>query len=412
MSSMESGWFRPRVRRALAAVLALFFFAAGGAGTALADASADLAAAQAARHRGDDDGAIRLLTRALARTGLRAPERADAYVDRAGIYERHNRYDAVISDMRHAIALQPRLAIAYYGLGLGYHLNHDPKRAIGVYSRGLAFATRSLIVAMLNGRGRAYHDTGDDLRARADFERAITLEPSYPFPYQNLGMLEYSELRYDAAFADFDRLVQLSPKNASAYKMRGAISFLRNQPEEARDDFSRAIALDPACVEAYHWRGMLNFVSREFPDAAADFASAARLRPTKPYDELWTYVARLKTKTADSAELRAAAARFDRRAWPAPIFALFLGEQTYSDVRALGEIAGPDATVVASHRCEAAFYGGELALSRDDVATARSLLDEALRICPVHDTEHDAVVAELRWLNAQPAPAAAEPQPH
>ena len=394
------------MRRALAAVLAVLFFAAGAAGTALADASADLAAARAAKRSGDDAGAIQLFTRALARTDLPAAQRADAYVDRAGIFERHKRYDAVIADMRSAIELQPRLAIAYYGLGLGYHLNHDPRRAIAVYSRGLVFAPPSLVVALLNGRGRAYHDIGDDARARADFEGAIALSPGYPFPYQNLGMLEYTQLRYDAAFADFERLVELAPKNASAYQMRGAISFLRDQPEAARADFSQAIALDPACVEAYHWRGMVNFVSRRFSDAAADFTSAARLRPAKPYDELWAYVAQLKLKTADPAVLRTAAARFDRRAWPAPIFALFLGQRSYSDVRALSEIAGPAPSVIASHRCEAAFYGGEFALANDDVAAGRSRLDEALRTCPVHDTEHDAVVAELRWMDAQPTPAA------
>jgi lipoprotein NlpI len=259
---------------------------------------------------------------------------------------------------------------------------------------------------MLNGRGRAYHDTGDDVRARADFERAIALDPTYPFPYQNLGMLDYAQLRYEAAYADFDRLVALNPKEALAYQMRGAISFLRDQPEAARSDFNRAIALDPACVEAYHWRGMVNFVSRQFSGAAADFASAARLRPANPYDELWSYVARLKMKTADPTELRSAAARFDRRTWPAPIFALFLGERTYSDVGALAQAGGPSATLLASHRCEAAFYSGEFALSRDDVATARSRLNDALRICPVHDTEHDAVIAELRWIDALAAPRA------
>lgn len=395
-------------RRLLAAALAIALFAAGVARTALAaDASSELAAAQAAKKSGDDDTAVRLYTRALARPDLSDAQRADAYIDRAGIFERQKRYDALISDMRDAIALQPRLAIAYYGLGLGYHLNHDPKNAIAVYSRGLAFAAPSLVLALLNGRGRAYHDTGDADRARADFERAIALDPSYPFPYQNLGTLEYEQLRYDAAFTDFDRFVELSPKDPFAYQLRGGISFLRDRPDAARADFDRALALDPTRADALHWRGMTNFVSRQFSDAAADFASAARLRPATPYDEFWAYIARLKLKTADPAELRAAATRFDRRTWPAPIFALFLGERTYSDVRALGETAGAPVPVLASHRCEAAFYGGEVALSRDDVTTARSLFDEALRICPIHDTEHDGVVAELRWLDAQATPVQA-----
>jgi hypothetical protein len=87
------------------------------------------------------------------------------------------------------------------------------------------------------------------------------------------------------------------------------------------------------------------------------------------------------------------------------VFALFLGEQTYAEVLARATAGVPPATA-AGNRCEAAFYAGELALSRDDAGTARGLLDEAVRTCPVHYTEHDGAVAELRWLDAQPSPSA------
>jgi lipoprotein NlpI len=389
-------------RRALSIAL-LVFFVAGGACAAHAGAADDISAARAAEKRGDDAGAVRLLTRALARTDLRGAARGDVYIHRAAILERQKRYAAVISDMQHAVALRPHFWVAYYGLGVGYHLNGEPKRAIAAYNQGLASASAD--PSLFIGRGRAYHTIGDDRRARADFERAIAIDPRYPFTYLNLGMLESQQLHYDAAFAYFDRVVKLDPAHADGYEWRGVTSFLRNQPAAARADLSRAISLDPTSMNAYRWRGLVNFMDREFSDAAADFASAARLQPSYPYAALWTYVARLKLKIADTAELRTASARSDRRAWPAPIFALFLGEQTYAGVLARAGTGVPAATA-AGNRCEAAFYAGELALSRDDVATARPLFDEASKTCPVHYVEHRAAVAELQWLDAQPTPAA------
>ena len=395
------------MRRSLCVALTIVFIT-GGASVARAGLADDIAAAHAAKQRGDDAGAIRLLTRALARPELRGAQRGDVYIARAGMLERQKNYAAVISDMEHAIALRPRDWVPYYGLGLGYHLKGELKNALVAYNRGLAFASPD--VSLFNGRGRAYQAIGDDRRARADFEHAIAIDPRYRFAYQNLGMLEYEQLRYDAAFAVFDRVVELDPKQADGYQWRGAISFLRNQPAAARTDLNRAISLDPAFFNAYRWRGLVNFADREFSDAAADFDAAARLRPAVPYNTLWAYIARLKMRGADAAGLRAAATRIDRRTWPGPIFALFLGEQTYADVVARAGIGIP-ASTAAANRCEAAFYGGELVLSHDDIGNARALFAEALKICPVHYTEHDGAVAELRWLDAEPTPAATPAAP-
>lgn len=387
--------FSVRLVAALAVVLVGL-----GTGVALAGASEDVAAAHAAVRRGDDAAAIQLFTRALADPSLRGAQRGAVYMNRADVFERQKRYAAVISDMRQAVALRPHDWVAYYGLGLGYHLSGDPTRAIAEYSRGLAVASDP---ALLNGRGRAYRDTGDDRRARADFERAIALAPNYAFAYRNLGMLEYDQLNYDAAFADFDRWVELDSKNYDSYQWRGATAFERNQPAAALADIDRAIALNPEALNAYRWRGLINFLSHDFTASAADFDAADRLKPTV-YNAVWAYLARLRAGTAGEAALRTAAARFDADAWPGPLVGLVLGERTYRDVRERAQ-AGVPATAAAANRCEAAFYAAELALSRNDRETARPLLDEALATCPVHYVEHDGALHELRWLGASPSPS-------
>ena len=383
------------------AVLAMALLACTArGGFAAADSAADdVRAAHAAFARGDDDGAIRLFTRALARPELRGAQRGLAYVDRGLAFEREKNYAAMIADMEQGVALRPHDRAAYAGLALGYQRNGEPQRAIDEYTRGLAAA--GVGAFLLNGRGQAYRAAGDDVRARADFEIAIALEPGFRFTYRNLGSLEFHELHYDAALADFDRLVALDPGHADGYMLRGAVFSMLNQPDAAMADFDHALALEPESEPAYRFRALGRFGIQQFSAAAADFASAARLQPARPENELWAYVSRLKDRTADPAALRAAAARFDRAVWPGPIFGLLLDEQSYPDVRAFA-MAGAPPAVANDRRCEAAFYAAELAVSRGDTGTARPIIIEALGTCFARDAEHGAVAAELRRLAARP----------
>jgi tetratricopeptide (TPR) repeat protein len=390
--------FRNVVVLALA-LLALLALTARGGFAAGGSAAEDVRAAHAAFARGDDVEAIQLFTRALARAELQGAQRGLAYVDRGLAYERQKNYAAMIADMERGVALRPHDRVAYMGLALGYQRNGEPQRAIVTYSQGLEAA--GIGAFLLNGRGQAYLAAGDDVRARADFERAIALEPGFRFTYRSLGSLEFHQLHYDAALADFERLVTLDPAHGDGYELRGAVLFMLGRTDAAMADFDRALDLEPASEAAYRFRAYGRFGIQQFSAAAADFASAARLQPTRAQNELWGYVARLKDRSADPAALRAAAARFDRAVWPGPIFGLLLGEQSYADVRSLAT-AGVSPDVAKDRRCEAAFYAAELAVSREDWATARPIIVEALGTCFARDAEHAAAATELRRLAARP----------
>ena len=381
----------------LAAVLAVALVALTGGLAAAGSAADDVRAAHAAFARGDDAGAIRLFTLALAQPELRGAQRGLAYVDRGLAFERLKNYTAMIADMEQGVALRPHDPVAYTGLALAYQRNGEPQRAVDAYTQGLAAA--GAVAMLLNGRGQAYRAAGNDVLARADFERAIALDPGFRFTYRSLGSLEFHELHYDAALADFERLVALDPGHADGYMLRGAVFSMLQQPDAAMADFDRAVTLEPDSETAYRFRGLGRFGIQQFAAAAADFASAARLQPSRADNELWAYVSRLKSRTADPAALRAAAARFDRMVWPGPIFGLLLGEQSFTEVRSLAMAAVPPA-VANDRRCEAAFYAAELAVSRGDTAAARPIIVEGLSACFARDAEHGAVTTELRRLAA------------
>ena len=387
-----------RFRIIAALAIALLALTARGGSAAAGSAADDVRAAHAAFAHGDDIRAIELFTRALARPELRGAERGLAYVDRGLAFERLKNYAAMIADMEQGVALRPHDRVAYMGLALGYQRNGELERAIATFTSGLDAAGTSAF--LLNGRGQAYSAAGDDALARADFERAIALEPSFRFTYRNLGSLEFHHLHYDAALADFDRLVALDPTHADGYTLRGAAFVMLGKPDAALADFNHALDLESASESAYRFRAYGRFGLQQFAAAATDFTSAARLQPARPENELWAYVSRLRENSADPAALRAAATRFDLAVWPGPIFGLLLGEQSYNVVLAAAATGVP-ANVATDRRCEAGFYAAELAVSRGDYATARPIIIEALGTCFARDAEHGAVTTELRRLAAR-----------
>ncbi|HYL33337.1 MAG TPA: tetratricopeptide repeat protein [Stellaceae bacterium] len=111
----------------------------------------------------------------------------------------------------------------------------------------------------LNDVAIAYNNRGNALRAlnrfdeaKADYDNAIILAPSDPFPYRNRGVTYGLLGDYAAALADFDRAIVLAPKYASAYLGRAfALEQLGNR-QAAAADFAQAAKLDPKLVAALH----------------------------------------------------------------------------------------------------------------------------------------------------------------
>ena len=109
----------------------------------------------------------------------------------------------------------------------------------------------------LNDVAIAYNNRGNALRAlnkfdeaKSDYNNAIILAPSDPFPYRNRGVTYGLLGDYAAALADFDRAIVLAPKYASAYLGRAfALEQLGNHAAAAAD-LAKAAKLDPKLMAA------------------------------------------------------------------------------------------------------------------------------------------------------------------
>ncbi len=338
---------------------------------------------------------------------------ADAYLARGQAYSSIDDLDNAIADYSRAIELAPSAIAAYEGRALAYRAKGDIEQAAADYDReGLAYQSRADFDRAIiqfdkalavdpefafsyNDRGLTYISKGDADRAIADFDKAIALNPKFTNAYSNRA-LAYDMLKgdLDHAIADYGQAIALDPNFALAYGNQGFAYYLKGDMDRALADFGRQIALTPKEASAYYGRGLVEFYRGALTEAQADLQWATEFAPGYAYAVLWRYIVERRTNMPSA--LTAAVKRLDMTAWPAPLVRLFLGEMTVDEAIA----AAPDKDPKTDHArlCEARFYGGELAMLRDQKDEARRLFQLVADRCPRNLFEWRSATGELNTL--------------
>jgi len=120
----------------------------------------------------------------------------------------------------------------------------------------------------------------DALRKNTDL-RAPYVERAYV----NRGLRHLAAARLEPARADFERALELNPRSPEAYLGRGTLRLRSAQPASALEDFDRAIALDPNYPAPYEKRCLAKVELRRTADALPDCQRAVALDPLN--DEPW-----------------------------------------------------------------------------------------------------------------------------
>ena len=111
-------------------------------------------------------------------------------------------------------------------------------KAILLYTEALNLAPNDCNI--LSDRATAFLHKKDQLRAMADFDKAVSLDPLYAYRYASRAFAKQSFGDLDGAVADYQKAVDLDPEDAVAHNNLGLLLEQQGYKKEADERFARA----------------------------------------------------------------------------------------------------------------------------------------------------------------------------
>ena len=227
----------------------------------------------------------------LADIGDPAPKRGTDNVAAYGHYLRgrwamNQRTDAAtreaIDHFERAIADDPSYALAYTGLADAYALHVDYRSVPS--SEGLERAVHYAREALRldEGLAEAHTSLGWSLfiyfwefeTARAEFRRALELDPRYPTAHQWYAFFLTAVGRLDEGLVEGHTAQELDPASVSIRRTVGWLYYYARRFDRARYHLERAIEMNPTSEESYRILGLSLAVEGRAQEAVATLREA------------------------------------------------------------------------------------------------------------------------------------------
>jgi tetratricopeptide (TPR) repeat protein len=115
------------------------------------------------------------------------------------------------------------------------------------------FKEYSLVVLtanVLNSRGLWNESNGRFPEARADYRKAILVNPEYSNAYNNRGNMRLKDGDVEGGIKDYSEALRLNPDFCEAYCNRGIARQRLGRFREARLDFHMALSANPEYSDA------------------------------------------------------------------------------------------------------------------------------------------------------------------
>jgi Flp pilus assembly protein TadD len=130
--------------------------------------------------------------------------------------------------------------------------------------------------------GYAYTALKRSDEARAEYERAIAIDPKMTEAYLNLGILFLDKQEYAAAVAPLSKAVDLLPAQSRPRSLLAIAQDQSGDKEGAARSFESVLHLDPNDFSANHYLGDLDLRSGKPAEAERRFRHALEIRPDAP----------------------------------------------------------------------------------------------------------------------------------
>ncbi|HET9950805.1 MAG TPA: tetratricopeptide repeat protein [Candidatus Eisenbacteria bacterium] len=165
----------------------------------------------------------------------------------------------------------------------GYYYQTTTKeygKALADYDKALAIDPT--VAYAWNNRGMLLGDLGEGDSAIACFDRAIALRPGYEQAWNNRGGVKLKQGDLAGGIADVSRAIELSPRFRDAYANRAIGYSLAGDHERAVEEGRRVIAFAPGDPSNYLYYGLVGtslLALKKDREAIASLDEALRLAP-------------------------------------------------------------------------------------------------------------------------------------
>jgi protein O-mannosyl-transferase len=127
--------------------------------------------------------------------------------------------------------------------------------------------------------GLAYRGEGRLKEAKAQYEKALSINPDYGLAHNNLGNI-YQEIRdFESAVSHFQTAISVDPDNFMPYFNLGHALGRQNRHEEAIEAYQNALARNPRFARAYNNLGNELAGQGRHPEAVEAYRQALRIDP-------------------------------------------------------------------------------------------------------------------------------------
>lgn len=167
----------------------------------------------------------------------------------------------------------------------------QPDQAKWLARRGTLGCRTMYFMNTVGGHPLPLQTEGSQPESRADFLKAVRLEPRCALWRVYLAVSYIASSDWVAATDQLDEVSRFSPKEPLAFQYRGFIHTMRNNYEQAVSEFDRALELDPT-AQIYLSRAVCLLACSKLSQAMIDLEFAVQLAPTD--EEVLLNVARIK----------------------------------------------------------------------------------------------------------------------
>ncbi len=209
------------------------------------------------------------------------PAFAPASVELARLSLQAGRPAEAVQYAQSAIDAVPTYSNGHLMLARAHIANGNPKAA-ELPLRVLAANFPRLPVVQVEV-GRLLAARGDDVRARAAFQAALTRDPVMYSAIEGLVILDVKQKRPDAARARVEAAIKAAPNQPALHILAARTYSTTGDDTAAEAALKRALAVDPNSLSAYQLLAGLYAKQRRLPEAAAEFQKVAERQPRSAY---------------------------------------------------------------------------------------------------------------------------------